>query len=70
MSRIAIALVTCLCVCGCGSNDDTKTKPTQTQQLATGDALHVVEFDGHEYVLYDVFRGGGICHKANCKYCE
>ena len=30
-------------------------------------ALETVEFEGHEYVIYRVYRGGGITHSGGCK---
>ena len=35
-----------------------------------GSNLYVVEVDGHEYLSILSGYRGGICHKADCKYCE
>jgi len=32
-------------------------------------SLTVVEIEGHEYFVRSFGRQGGMCHKANCKYC-
>lgn len=37
--------------------------------LSGSDSVKQIEFDGHEYLIYDGFRSGGICHKVNCKSC-
>ena len=36
----------------------------------SGDEIRQVTYDGHEYLILDGIRSGGICHKANCKYCK
>ena len=35
---------------------------------AKQDKISVVEFDNHEYLIYD--NRGGLCHKQNCKFCK
>jgi hypothetical protein len=32
--------------------------------------IEIIEYEGHEYVVYAAPYQGGITHKANCKYCE
>ena len=35
--------------------------------------IEVFEYSGHEYLRYKVGNGrqfGGLCHKADCKYCK
>ena len=78
MRRIVIALAVCLWICGCENPDyvePIQVEPIQSTQYRTIDgggteSLKVVEFDGHEYIIFDTYNGGGICHKANCKFCE
>lgn len=75
MRRIVIALAIFVWICGCENSD--YVEPIQSTQYRTIDggteSLKVVEFDGHEYLvflIFDTYNGGGICHKANCKFCE
>lgn len=32
--------------------------------------IQVIEYDGHEYLIWREGGHGGICPKTNCKYCE
>lgn len=68
MLKFVAVLVMCLWISGC--NDESAIQPTRLEKLAGGDILKVVEFERHEYVILRVYSGGGICHKANCKFCE
>ena len=73
MRKITVAtLVTCLWICGCDQFEDRRPviETTQNHLVEDGSSVKVIEFDGHEYVMLRVYRGGGICHKANCKFCE
>lgn len=69
-----LAIVMLLFVAGC-------PEPTDTEELGSQDAVsrkyvnHIgfvysIEFEGHEYVLFDGNRAGGICHKVNCRFCQ
>ena len=34
------------------------------------DRIHVFEYDGHEYLIYQDRRVGGITHSGSCKKCK
>lgn len=39
-------------------------------QLPSENGMYVFELDGHEYLYVVSGREGGICHKADCRYCK
>lgn len=40
---------------------------TKSQNIDIFSSVETVEVDGHEYLIYNTAKGGGITHKANCK---
>lgn len=55
---VFIALMA-LAISGCGNS-------VESEGTSFGQDIQVVTVDGHEYVVYDGYKAGGITHKANC----
>lgn len=58
----------------CGEVADRPTpQPESRESKIQKQYTYIVEIDSCEYIVYDKGQGyggaGGICHKANCKYC-
>lgn len=59
------ALILLIALFSCEPNAE-HTKTNKTYNMGN---IRIVEIDGCEYVLSDVYGGDDICHKGNCKYC-
>jgi hypothetical protein len=66
MKKLMLLLGLCLFTSiGCIQNDDT----TKVVRTAKSENFYVIEFEGCEYIVYDGYQEGAICHKGNCKFC-
>ena len=55
----ALALLT-----SCGS--DPGVAASERIQISGQSGIRVVKFEGHEYLAYDMDRGGSLCHSESC----
>jgi hypothetical protein len=45
-----------------------ENKDSDSKKTGRFENIKTVEYDGHEYLLYDTGVGSSITHKENCKF--
>ncbi|MHA1796120.1 MAG: hypothetical protein ACTSUK_08410 [Promethearchaeota archaeon] len=70
MKRWFLTVILLLLVVACSpSESNTVGTASKSKYISNIGYLYLVEFEGHEYIVYDGMRAGGLCHKVNCKFC-
>jgi uncharacterized protein YcfL len=64
MKKLALVFVVALGFTSCDVKTD--IQPTSQQTLSVDESIKVIEFKGHEYLIYDGYNSGGICHSESC----
>lgn len=68
----ALIIASALCLAGC---EEYEYEQFQTQQFKTkvkyynptiGVRIYSIEIEGHDYILFNGYRKGGITHSASC----
>ena len=72
MKRLVLALTIASALVGCepikkGEVNERGHRILESDNARFFNSLETVEFEGHEYVVYRVSRGGGITHSGGCK---
>jgi hypothetical protein len=65
----ALVIAACVLIALCGCGESQKEKLKVDVDLAGGGGVQIIEVDGCEYVWISGFRGAGLSHKGNCKFC-
>jgi len=64
---LVLALGVALVSCGVKSNKPDSLVSIQSQSNAGGDMnFIIIEVKGHEYIVFDGYKQGGICHAESC----
>ena len=72
LSNYALIIASALCPAGC---EEYEYEQFQTQQFKTnvkyynttiGVHIYSIEIEGHDYILFNGYRKGGIVHSASC----
>ena len=72
LSNYALIIAFALCPAGC---EEYEYEQFQTQQFKTkvkyynptiGVRIYSIEIEGHDYILFNSYRKGGIVHSASC----
>lgn len=63
-----LAIASALCLAGCGVNDDSASDPSKEKYFkqSASTCIYAIEIEGHEYIVFDGFRKGGIVHSESC----
>ena len=65
---MCIGLMLGLMLCGCDVNQHDRThSQSRTIIYGAGATLNKVSYDGHDYVILAIDRGGSIIHHPDCK---
>ena len=62
MKKLALAFTVVVALVSC--NQD--VKPSAEYDLSVTDEIRVTKIQGHDYLIYDGFEQGGICHSESC----
>jgi hypothetical protein len=65
MKKLALVLVVALSITSCGK-DKPDVQSTADLRIDTDESIKVTKFQGHDYIIYDVYESGGICHSESC----
>jgi hypothetical protein len=65
MKNLALVFVVALGITSCGQ-DKPDVQSTRDLRITTGETVKVVEIKGHDYIIYDGYESGGICHAESC----
>ena len=65
----ALIIASALCLSGCEENTDSaSTQPNGKYfKNSFGACIYSVEIEGHEYIIFDGYRKGGIIHSESCQ---
>lgn len=63
-----LAAASALCLAGCGVNDNSTSAPSRERYFkkSASTFIYSIEIEGHEYIVFDGFRKGGIVHSESC----
>ena len=64
MKKLALVFVIALAITSCDVKTD--IQPTSQQTLSVDESIKVIEFKGHEYLIYDGYKAGSMCHSESC----
>ena len=64
MRKVALALALGVALVSCDFTPDVKSG--DRMELTRESGIRVVNFEGHEYLAYDMDRGGSLCHSETC----
>ena len=64
MKKLALVLGVAVVLTSCG-HDPAVDVPDRLQINGVS-GIRVVKFEGHEYLAYDMERGGSLCHSESC----
>lgn len=69
MKKILICLLCAIVCCGCEDYGNQRVDNTSASYMdfEIDRRLWAVEFEGHEYIIYEGYHEGGIIHSPNCK---
>lgn len=61
-------IVSALCLAGCSVKDDPASVPPEERYFkkSASTFIYSIEIEGHEYIIFDGFRKGGIIHSESC----
>ena len=64
----ALIIVSALCISGCEEHTDSASTQSNGKYFnnSFGACIYSVEIEGHEYIIFDGYRKGGIIHSESC----
>lgn len=65
----ALAVIaSALCLAGCSVKDDSASVPPEERYFKKSATtfIYSIEIEGHEYIIFDGMRKGGIIHSESC----
>lgn len=65
----ALAVIaSALCLAGCSVKDDSASVPPEERYFKKSATtfIYSIEIEGHEYIIFDGMRKGGIVHSESC----
>lgn len=61
----ALVITSALCLAGCYEYEQVNSKK-KYYNTTTGVRIYSIEIEGHEYILFNGYRKGGITHSESC----
>lgn len=64
----ALVIASALCLAGCGVDVDSTSTPSRERYFkkSASTFIYSIEIEGHEYIIFDGMRKGGIVHSESC----
>lgn len=64
----ALVIASAWCLAGCSVNDDSASGPLKEKYFKKSASTYIysIEIEGHEYIIFEGFRKGGIIHSESC----
>lgn len=64
----ALVIASAWCLAGCSAKDDSALSPLKEKYFKKSmtTLIYSIEIEGHEYIIFDGFRKGGIVHSESC----
>lgn len=63
--KLIIAIITIILAVSCDNNQE-----SQSHIRDITEDVEIVTIDSCEYVRYQYYKGCGLAHKGNCKFCK
>lgn len=65
---VLAVIASALCLAGCSVKDDPPPAPPEERYFkkSASTFIYSIEIEGHEYIIFDGFRKGGIIHSESC----
>ena len=65
----ALIIASALCLSGCEEHTDSaSTQPNKKVfESSFNSCIYSLEIEGHEYIIFDGYRKGGIIHSESCQ---
>lgn len=70
--NVLVIIASALCLTGCSVKDDVKDDSASTPSTeryfkkSATTFIYSIEIEGHEYIIFDGMRKGGIIHSESC----
>lgn len=63
-----VIIASALCLAGCSVKDDSVLVPPEERYFKKSATtfIYSIEIEGHEYIIFDGMRKGGIIHSESC----
>ena len=62
MKKLALAFTVVVALVSCNRD----VKPSAEYAISSTAEIRVIKIQGHDYLIYDGFKQGGICHSESC----
>ena len=67
MKQLALVFVVALLAVGCTKGTKVKSEMTIVSEVNSFDInIKIVRIQGHDYMIFDGYKQGGICHSESC----
>ena len=66
MKKLALALGVALALGSCNTETDSRLNVSSKIQVTPSAVIRIVNFEGHEYLAYNINKGGSLCHSESC----
>ena len=66
MKKLALALGVALALGSCNTETDSQLNVSDSMRINGVALVRVVKFEEHEYLAYNVNKGGSLCHSESC----
>ena len=61
----ALVIASALCIAGCEKYEKVQTNG-KYRNTTIGVRMYSIEIEGHDYIVFDGYRKGGITHSESC----
>ena len=65
MKKLALVLAVALGFTSCGA-DKPDVQASKDYKINIDESVRVMTIEGHDYMIYDGYKSGGICHSESC----
>ena len=61
---VAVAVTVALAMASCSKSPNIHT--SKRERVSIDETIKAVKFKGHEYLIYDGYQAGSMCHSESC----
>ena len=66
MRKLAVVVAVALALGSCGKTDS-RLNVSSRMRVGVTSVIRVVKFEGHDYLAYNINKGGSLCHSETCQ---
>lgn len=66
MRKLAVVVAVALALGSCGGKTDSRLNVSSKIRVGVSSVIRVIKFEGHDYLAYNINKGGSLCHSETC----